>query len=107
MEFKLSYYSKYILGKKKKYEFYFTKEDIDEGMKRNFDNPHYCKQNGNKINKRVFKAEETKGPMVNVALYDNHYFTFEETKYTKYSIINLEKVKKYEDFHKISKLTKN
>ena len=40
---------------------------------------------------------------VKIALYKNHYFIMEDTKYTKFSITNYEEVKDIEDFHDITK----
>jgi hypothetical protein len=63
-----------------------------------------CKINGEKISKRLIKAEDTNGEDLSIALFKNHYFKFEETIYSKYSINHLEKLRGYENFHEITKI---
>ena len=62
--------------------------------------------NGKRIAKQVIKAEEAVGEDINMAMYENHYFLFEDTKYSKYSIINYEELKDEEDFNNIIKTVK-
>lgn len=40
---------------------------------------------------------------INIAIYENHYFKFEETKYSKFFIDHYEELKDVEDNHKIVK----
>jgi hypothetical protein len=40
---------------------------------------------------------------IHIAIYANHYFTYEETEYSKYSINNYDELKDEEDFHNIIK----
>ena len=44
---------------------------------------------------------------IQIALYQNHYFLFEDTKYTKFSITHYDELKDEEDFHNIYKIIKN
>lgn len=62
--------------------------------------------NGKRIAKQVIKAEEAVGEDINMSMYENHYFLFEDTKYSKYSIINYEELKDEEDFNNIIKTVK-
>ena len=49
------------------------------------------------------RIEEEKKPDIHIAMYENHYFTYEDTKYSKYSIIHYDELKDEEDFHNIIK----
>ena len=44
MKFEMHYWTKSTVKKKKSYEFNFAKEDVDEGMKKSYENPHICRQ---------------------------------------------------------------
>ena len=43
-------------------------------------------------------------PPIEIAMYENHYFIFKDTDYSKYSINNYEVLKDIKDFHKITKI---
>ena len=47
------------------------------------------------------------GNCINIALYQNHYFIFESTEYTKYSIKNYADVKDENDYKNISEKENN
>ena len=51
----------------------------------------------------IEKIEEEKQPDIHIAIYANHYFTYEETEYSKYSIIHYDDLKDEEDFQNIVK----
>ena len=65
--------------------------------------------NGRRIAKQVIKAKEAEDGKddINMAMYENHYFLFEDTKYSKFSIIHYEELKDEEDFNNIIKTVKN
>jgi hypothetical protein len=54
--------------------------------------------------KKIKKVWYGKGEEVNIALYKGHYFTFEKTIYSKFSVINYEKLKKFKNIHDIVRL---
>ena len=62
--------------------------------------------NGRRIAKQKIKAKVADGDDVNIAMYENHYFIFEDTEYSKFSIINYEELKDEEDFNQIIKIVK-
>lgn len=46
-----------------------------------------------------------KEPDINIAMYENHYFTYEDTEYSKFSIENYDILKDINNFHEISRKT--
>ena len=62
-------------------------------------------KNGVKIAIQQFNANEKEEGKedIHIGMYENHYFTYEETKYSKYSIINYDELKNEDDFHNIIK----
>ena len=64
-------------------------------------------ENCDRTYKTRYKASETNGPDIEMCLYANHYFVFDKTKYSKYSITNYDKVKNKKNFHQIIKKRKN
>jgi hypothetical protein len=70
-----------------------------------------CTISSSRIQKSNIKSsnkEANKLDTLNIALFENHYFVFEDTKYSKYSIDNYDDLKDELDFHNIIKReTKN
>ena len=56
------------------------------------------------ITKSKQDCENPKDDVISIAIHSNHYFLFEETKYSKFSIDNYEDVKEQKDFHNIVKI---
>ena len=54
--------------------------------------------NGEKAVVQKIKTENAEGNDINIALYENHYFSYETTIYSKYSITNYDELKDKEDF---------
>jgi len=59
-----------------------------------------------RIYKSTIKATVEDGEPIEIALYENHYFVMEETKYSKYSITNYADVKDEKKFYNIVKKAK-
>lgn len=78
-------------------------KSIAERIKRNI---ILCKPHAGKINKKTIKAKEADGADIQIALYKNHYFTYEETNTTKYAVINMDRVINFNNWQKISKIVK-
>ena len=62
-------------------------------------------QNGRTQKQRI-KSNDPQGDDINIALYEYHYFLYETTKYSSYSIENYEKIKHIEGWHNIIKSKK-
>lgn len=67
-------------------------------------------KSGGRITIQKIKADEPdKNPDgtlkedIHIGMYENHYFTYEETEYSKYSIIHYDELKDEEDFKNIIK----
>ena len=60
--------------------------------------------NGKRIAKATYRPKKEYGEEVNVAIHSAHYFLFEQTKYTKFSIDNYEELKDVEEFHNVVKI---
>jgi hypothetical protein len=76
-------------------------------IKRNI-NLNYMNSNTEceRIYKTKIKADMTNGDDIEIAIYENHYFKFEETKYSKYCINNYDNVKGEKVFENIFKKSK-
>jgi hypothetical protein len=60
------------------------------------------------INKYKFKCDKKDAENIEIALYEGHYFIFEETQYSRCFINNYEKLKDVEDAYNITRIkTKN
>jgi len=80
---------------------YISKKDLHEISKlinRNIVVHNYI---GIKLNKKRFKAENSDEKDINIAMYNNHYFLFEKTHYSNFSIKNYELVKDEPEFYNI------
>lgn len=67
---------------------------------------YYDNKNENRIRNKLYKSNTTQegvNEVVKVAIYKDHYFKYEETKYSAYSIANYEELKDEPDFHDIYK----
>jgi len=73
---------------------------ICEQIKRNI---NVYTKNGNRIAIQNIKCSTPTDQSVEIAMYENHYFTYEITKYSSYSIIHYDELKNCEDFHDIIK----
>lgn len=71
---------------------------------------YYCTEDNNALKPKLrtqeykTKTDEKTGEPIMLALYENHYFKYEDTEYTKFSIDNYEKVKDEENFKDITKI---
>ena len=63
-------------------------------------------ENCNKIYKKIVKADEADYEPIEISIYENHYFVFEKTKYSKYCIDNYEDVMLEKEFNNIIKKRK-
>jgi len=59
-------------------------------------------KNGEKQSK-IYKCKNSKNEMINICIYNEHFFIKEKTKYSMYSIKNYNLVKDEKDFHDILK----
>ena len=65
---------------------------------------YYDNKIENQIRKKLYTSSTTQSKeAVKVAIYKDHYFKYEETKYSAYSIANYEELKYEPDFHDIYK----
>ncbi len=65
--------------------------------------------NGHKIIKKTFKCANADSDIKNplqLAIYKNHYFVYEESKFTTFSIKNYDEIKKLKNFNNITELRK-
>lgn len=60
-----------------------------------------------KINEIIYKNEEETANNINIAIYKNHFFIFEQTKYSKYFIDNYEDLKNIKNNFDIVGIKKN
>jgi hypothetical protein len=60
-----------------------------------------------KIQKQKIKSNDPKFEDIDIALYENHYFLYEPTKYSSYCILHYEEVKDIKDFYNIVKIKKD
>jgi hypothetical protein len=56
------------------------------------------KEGGNNIKFTLYKCGEPDAETIEIAIYKSHYFKYEKTEYSKYSINNYDKVKNEFDF---------
>jgi len=62
----------------------------------------YYNENDTKLRKTTYEPESLfSNEVIHMAIYKNHYFIFEKTKYSKFCINNYEEVKDEEDFENI------
>lgn len=64
---------------------------------------YYDSKIGSRTSIQEYNTKDPKGEVVHIAIYENHYFKFEETKYSIYSIDNYENLKDIKDFWNIYK----
>jgi hypothetical protein len=96
-QIKLSYVSGVNISKK---DFH----NISNIIKRNI-NIH-TKSNNETKTQRIKADEPEEGKEdINIAMYENHYFTYEKTNYTKYSIKNYERVRNMKNRNTIIKIS--
>jgi hypothetical protein len=55
----------------------------------------------------IKKAKYGEGEVLNIALYQGHYFVFEDTIYTRFFVNNYEKLKNYKNAHDITRLSQH
>lgn len=65
------------------------------------------KEDCQKIYKKKYIAKESNGEDVRIAVYEDHYFIYETTDHSKYSIDNYETVHKLKDSKNIVRIQKN
>ena len=77
--------------------------NISNFIKRNI-NVHT--QNAHRIKIQKIQADEVEKDKedINIALYKNHFFTFENTEYSKYSITHYDDLENEEDFGNITRM---
>ncbi|GAG51112.1 unnamed protein product, partial [marine sediment metagenome] len=80
--------------------------DIAQILKRDI-TLHYM-DNTDKPQKKIYRYKpEDRLQTIHIALYMNHYFLFEKSPYSKYSITNYNEVKDIENFEDITRTKKN
>lgn len=68
---------------------------------------HTIKNTSSNSSNQIFKCDTSILPDIEIALYQNHYFKYEITDYSKFSIVNYKDVRTLDNFNEITKFQKN